>query len=178
MRTRTRAIRVVAAKPDRYQVIILVQRKPRLAEPGIQVWGIWDLNYHLAGCCQSASATPSSASGSHYLADVRLGSPFDMSRYVYGHCTLDCTRFTIIWQAALERAMRKSHHPLDEVAEHVSQVPVNIGGEGRDPKVGIGTLGSMGGQPTAPEVSGRAANPLSQNTPRSFLPVRFRTEMR
>ena len=138
------AIRVVAAKPDRYQVIILVQRKPRLAEPGIQVWGIWDLNYHLAGCCQSASATPSSASGSHYLADVRLGSPFDMSRYVYGHCTLDCTRFTIIWQAVLECTLRKSHHPLNEIPEDISQVLVNIGGEACDPKVRIGTLRSIG----------------------------------
>jgi len=73
-----RAIGVVVAKPDRHQVIVVVQRKPRLAEPGIQVWKMgsklpprWPLSKRVS---YSASATPSYASSSHYVADGRVGS--------------------------------------------------------------------------------------------------------
>ena len=76
-----------------------------------------------------------------------------MSCYVYGHRTLGRTRLTTIWHIALKDALRKSHHPLDEIAEDIRQVFVHIGSEACGPEVRVSALGRIDDQPPAPQVS-------------------------
>jgi hypothetical protein len=76
--------------------------------------------------------------------------PRNVSCHVRGYRTLNRTRLTAIWHTALECDLRKSHHPLDEIAEDVGQILVHVSDKAWGQKVGVGTLWRIRDQPPAP----------------------------